>query len=119
MWFWWFMMATNCFIPALMIVLGWLLWKHYPKEINGMLGYRTKRSMKNAETWKFGNEYCGRLWNRLGLLLIIPSIIVLIPLFTSSEETLANVCVPLIVFQLVLLVGSIIPTEIALKKKFS
>ena len=26
--------------------------------------------MKNDETWKFGNEYCGRLWYRIGLIIV-------------------------------------------------
>lgn len=62
MWFWWFMFCCNLLIPAIFIFAGRMMWKHYPKEINDILGYRTKRSMKNIDTWKFAHEYCGRLW---------------------------------------------------------
>ncbi len=119
MWFWWYMMIFNCFIPVLMIILGRFMWKHCPKERNGVIGYRTKKSMKNNETWKFGNEYCGRLWYRLGLILLIPSIVVLIPFFKSSDEKIGTVSIILLGIQLVFLVGTIIPTERALKEKFS
>lgn len=119
MWFWWYMMIFNCFIPFLMIILGRFMWKHCPKERNGVIGYRTKKSMKNNETWKFGNEYCGRLWYRLGLILLIPSIVVLIPFFKSSDEKIGTVSIILLAIQLVFLVGTIIPTERALKEKFS
>ena len=119
MWFWWYMMIFNCFIPVLMIILGRFLWKHCPKERSGVIGYRTKKSMKNNETWKFGNEYCGRLWYRGGLILLIPSIVVLIPFFKSSDEKIGTVSIILLGIQLVFFVGTIIPTERALKEKFS
>ena len=118
MWFWWFMMVSNCLIPILMIVAGRLMWKHYPKEINSAIGYRTKKSMKNEETWKFGNEYCGRLWYRIGTVILVPTILALIPLTSSSEACIGIVSLILIIVQLTLLVGSIIPTENELKKRF-
>lgn len=118
MWFWWFMEIMNCFIPAVMIVCGWFMWKHYPKNINHLMGYRTKRSMKNEETWKFGNEYCGRLWFRIGFISLIPSMIVLIPFTSSSDDCIGNVSICFMIVQLFLLLGSIIPTEKALKKTF-
>ena len=94
------------------------MWKHYPKNINYLMGYRTKRSMKNEETWKFGNEYCGRLWFRIGFISLIPSMIVLIPFISSSDDCIGNVSFCLMIVQLILLLGSIIPTEKALKKAF-
>ncbi len=111
-------MVSNCLTPILMIAAGRLMWKHYPKDINSAIGYRTKRSMRNEETWKFGNEYCGRLWFRIGMVILIPSITILIPFSSSSEDCIGTVSLCLIIVQLILLVGSIIPTEIALRKRF-
>ena len=119
MWFWWFMMVCNCLTPLLMIVLGRYLWKHYPKDINGIMGYRTKRSMQNAESWKFGNEYCGRLWYWIGILSLIPSAMILIPFVSSDADEIGKVSIFVIIIQMALLLGSIIPTEKALKKNFS
>ena len=53
----------NLLIPVVVIVTGRIMWKHYPKNINGLVGYRTTLSMKNMDTWKFANEYCGRLYD--------------------------------------------------------
>ncbi len=117
--FWWFMMFANCLTPFLMIVLGWLLWKHYPKEINSFIGYRTRRSMKNSKTWKFGNEFCGHLWYRIGQILLIPSIVALVPFINSDKETIGWISSVLVMIQMVILLGSLIPTELALKKRFT
>ena len=59
MWFWWFMLICDLIIPIAMVIGGRMMWKHYPKNINSMSGYRTTRSMKNMDTWKFANDYCG------------------------------------------------------------
>ncbi|MCR4955629.1 MAG: SdpI family protein [Lachnospiraceae bacterium] len=117
-WFWWYMLVCNCIIPMLMIVLGRWMWKHYPKKINGLMGYRTKRSMKNEETWRFGNQYCGQLWYKLGLIMVVPSILILVPFRASTDNTIGIVSLVLNVIQLLVLVGCIIPTEKALKKQF-
>lgn len=34
-----------------MILGGRIMWKHSPKNINCVIGYRTSRSMKNIDTW--------------------------------------------------------------------
>ena len=47
MWFWWFMFICDLIIPVVMVIGGRMMWKHCPKHINGMSGYRTTRSMKN------------------------------------------------------------------------
>ena len=47
--FWIFMLLTDLLIPLLMIGLGRLFMKRPPKRINGIYGYRTKRSMKTQE----------------------------------------------------------------------
>ena len=66
--FWWFMLICDMIIPIVMVIVGRMMWKHCPKHINGMLGYRTTRSMKNMDTWKFAHDYCGKtlVENRMG-----------------------------------------------------
>lgn len=46
-------------IPIIFIVLGLAFWISPPKEINSMSGWRTKRAMKNQETWDFANRLGG------------------------------------------------------------
>ena len=100
--------------PAIMIIFG-LLWKnHPPKSINWLYGYRSSRSMKDEETWKFAHEYQGRLWRWTGSLLLV-LILIYSLLFTKSYKE-----IPSWVFygELVILILTIIPTEIALWRKF-
>lgn len=53
-----FNIVFTLFIPVLMVLCGYLMYKHTPKDINGLVGYRTAMSMKNQETWDFANNYC-------------------------------------------------------------
>ena len=91
----------------------------FPKHINGMLGYRTTRSRKNMDTWKFAHDYCGKLWWKIGWLMIIPSALVHIPLYHSDENTIGVAGGILVTIQCIILIVSIYPTEQALKKNFN
>ena len=118
MWFWWFMLLCDILVPVLMIVAGRMMWKHCPKQINSVLGYRTSRSMQNMDTWKFAHEYCGRLWQKIGWITLVPSALVHIPFYHSSENVIGIVGGIVMTAQCVILVASIFPTESALKKTF-
>ena len=77
----------NLLIPVVVIVTGRIMWKHYPKNINGLVGYRTTRSMKNMDTWRFANEYCGRLWYKMGLFMLAFSVLVSVLLLRTNDNT--------------------------------
>lgn len=117
-WFWAFMFIMDLLIPLTMIVFGKMFLDKVPKNINATFGYRTTMSMKNKDTWEFAHKFCGKLWLRCGLVLLPISIIPLIFVFNKSIDTIGNVGLIVCVIQLVPLVGSIIPTEAALKKTF-
>ena len=118
MWFWWFMFVCNILIPAILIFAGRMMWKHCPQKINGIYGYRTSRSMKNMDTWKFAHDYCGKLWWKLGWISLEVSTVVQIPFFNSSEDVIGKVGGIICTVQLIVLIASIFPTEAALKKTF-
>ena len=118
MWFWWFMFICNLIIPLLMIFLGRWMWKHSPQSINWVLGYRSKRSMRNMDTWKFAHEYCGKLWWKLGWITLIPTIAIQIPFFHNNEDVVGIVGGIICTIHTILLIVSIFPTEAALKKTF-
>lgn len=114
-----FVFLCNLLIPVVVIVTGRIMWKHYPKNINGLVGYRTTLSMKNMDTWKFANEYCGRLWYKMGLFMFAFSILVSILLLRMSDSTYSMIFLVFSLFQCVVLIVSLIPVEIALKKMFN
>ena len=118
MWFFISMFICNMLIPLIMIIGGYFMYKKTPKEINSVVGYRTKMSKKNKDTWMFAHNYCGRLWLKLGMALLIPTVIVQIPFIHSNDNVIGTVTLIVETVQLVVLIGSIIPVENALKKTF-
>ena len=67
--FWLMMLICDLSVPLIMIFGGLMMYRHPPKKINGVYGYRTSRSMKNMQTWRFAHRCCGRLWQRLAMIL--------------------------------------------------
>lgn len=92
--------------------------KHGPKNINGIYGYRTSMSMKNKDTWEFAHQYCGRLWIKLGLIMLTISIIVSGLAFTYVDEAQGIIDLILVTIQTIVLIVSIFPVEKALKNNF-
>lgn len=118
MWFYITMFICNLLIPFLMIIIGNIMYKHPPRNINGWIGYRTTRSMKNEETWQFAHHYCGRIWFKAGFILIIPTMIAMMPFIHSNDDVIGLVSLIIEGIQLVVLFGTIAPVEAALKRKF-
>lgn len=117
--FWWFMFLCNLLIPMSMIICGRLLSLHAPENINGLVGYRTSRSMKNKDTWKFAQEYCGRLWWKIGWAMLPLSILIQLPFYHSSKDAVSAVGGILCTVQTVVIIVSIFPVEKALKANFT
>ena len=116
--FWIFMLIMDLLVPFTMIGLGKLFLDKAPQNINYTFGYRTTMSMKNQDTWQFAHKYCGKLWFRGGLILLPVSIIPLLFVLGREMKSVAAVGTVVCFAQIVPFAGSIIPTEIALKKVF-
>ena len=119
MWFWWFVLCCDLLVPVIQIIAGWMMWKHCPTSINNVYGYRTKWSKKNMDTWKFAHDHCGRLWWKVGLVMLLLSAAAHLPVYGGSEDAIGNTCLIITVVQMVILIGSIFPTEAALKRTFN
>lgn len=116
--FWIFMLIMDLLIPLTMLGFGRWFLKQPPKEINGLFGYRSTRSMKNKATWAFAHKYCGRLWYFSGLLML-PITLGISFLTLGKGEDLTGIVGGLVCgLQLVCLMATILPTERALKKHF-
>ena len=55
----------------------------------------------------------------MGIIIILPSILSLVPFYNSDEETVGVIVAIITIIQGILLPLYAIPTEMALKKKFS
>ena len=114
----WITLFSNIFIPLIMIVVGIILFLMPPKKINSFYGYRTRRSMQNNETWIFANKFSGKIMFFVGIILLIISIIITNILYDEETLNFGGNEIFILIFQLPILILAIIPTEIALKKKF-
>ncbi|MCC9071557.1 SdpI family protein [Flavobacterium sp. F-65] len=57
-------MNTAYFVSILLLLVSIALLLFPPKRINHFYGYRTRRSKKNIENWKFSNRFAA-----IGMLL--------------------------------------------------
>ena len=116
--FWFFMLAMGLLFPAIMILFGAVFTKTSPKRINYIFGYRTDMSMKNRVTWEFAHKYFGKLWFRLGLLLIPITVIPMLFVIGYAENVVAAVGLIVSFVNTVTLIVPIFFTEKALNKSF-
>lgn len=72
-------------IPISMIVFGFILNKHCPKDVNSVFGYRTTMSTKNKDTWYFANTKFGKLWEVIGAVLLLICLVVFFLIYKNAE----------------------------------
>ena len=116
--FWLFMLIMNLLIPFTMIGFGFYFQKHPPKEINELFGYRTSLSMKNEDTWTYAHKLFGDIWYKLGIVLLVLSIIASIFTIGKSDDFLGNVTIVNESIQLIVLITPIFYVEKKLKETF-
>ena len=120
--FWIFALCSNLVVPLLMVILGWLLWRHTSKFEKGFVVYRTRQSLLSTEEWNEARKRLGKLWFQVGLALLIPSVVCLVPFYAmakSSEDLISYVMVIAMFVQLFLLFVPILTVEISLSRKIN
>ncbi len=118
MWFWWFLLICDLLVPFGMVAGGRAMWKHTPGQINDFVGYRTPRSTKNEDTWRFANTYCGRLWWKAGWVMMALTALAHLPFYHSDQGTIGALACVLCTAQCAMMVVFIFRTEKALKRAF-
>lgn len=88
--------------------------KFPPKEINSLYGYRTKRSMKNPERWKFAQKYSAYEMMRSGLALTILGFLSVFFSFPSMASMIIGLTLMILTF-----VVLFFRVEKAIKERFS
>lgn len=116
--FWFFVLIMDLLIPFTMIGFGRYFMKKAPNEINAVFGYRTSMSMKNKDTWEFAHKYCGRIWYICGMILLPITVVCMLLLIGKDRDVVGTGGAIIEGVQLVPLISSIFPTEIALRRNF-
>lgn len=116
--FWIFMLICNLLIPVCMIIIGEIFVKNPPKNINGVYGYRTERSMRSGDAWSFAQRYCGKLWRRIGAVMLPLSVLAMLPLMGKDTDAVGLWGGILGGIQAVVLIAANFPVERALRKNF-
>ena len=116
--FWLFCLVMNLLIPATMFFFGRKFLSNPPKTINGGYGYRTARSVKNQQTWDFAHQVCGQVWMKVGKWMALPSVLAMLVVFGQDVGVVGIVCGAAASVQCVVMLGTIVPVEQALKKNF-
>lgn len=106
---------TITLLPVLMLLFGWMLAApgNFVGKPNHLFGYRTKSSMRNQQTWEFANRYCGKLWMKWSIPILVVSLVIF---FLLNAPEIAITVITL--GQLVPMFITIWITEQALKQEF-
>ena len=116
---WILMLVCNLPIPAVMIGIGRQYEAKPPRKINGLSGYRTKRSMKNQDTWDFAQAYMGKVWRKAGWGLLPLTVLgQALTLFCPTIESMCMWSLAPTTVGVVALIATIFPVERALKRTF-
>ena len=75
-------------------------------------------SKKNIETWNFAHAYCGRLWQRIGLAMLLSATAAMLPLIGKTIDEIGFWSSLIMGIQVTILIASIFPVERALRKNF-
>ena len=100
-------------IGIIFLVLGTIFYFFPPKKINWLYGYRTSRSMKNQENWRFAQKYSSIKMLLSGFFLMLISCL---GFFKTIEDNTQKV---IGIVTLVVVIGYLFfKIEKALKVKF-
>lgn len=116
--FWFYMLFISLLIPITMILIGLVYRKKCPRNINMVLGYRTRRSMMNTKTWVFAHRFCGRIWLWSGGILLPVALMVMLCVWGRDTDTVGYVGAALCALPILTMIGSVVATESALKRNF-
>lgn len=112
------MLLCDILVPSVMVCVGYAMEKNPPTEQNRCLAYRTHRSRLSRLTWEFAQVYCGRVWFRMGLVLLVPSLLLGLTFLWLNVKWSALISIILLVIQIAALLASSLPVERELKLRF-
>lgn len=115
---WFLMLGCNLLFPAIMIVGGKLFTKNKPRDINGLVGYRTTMSMKNEDTWRFAHAVSGRFMWKWGWISLPFAVVPMLFVLGQTEDVIAVSGTVTMCVLMIPILAAIPYTERALRKTF-
>jgi hypothetical protein len=113
-----FLFFTVMFVPVFMLLIG-LLFKKFPtREINWVMGYRSKRSMASKEAWDFAQKHFAALWIKSSALLCVVTLVAWFLFKGENPESTEKYVEVMTYGQVAYMLVTTFLTEVALKKKF-
>jgi len=83
-------------VGGVFLLLGILMKIFPPKKINSILGYRTKLSMKNNDTWNEAQRYGAYSSIVVGVICIVVGICIHV-FFKNNENIIGMICFIIVV----------------------
>lgn len=114
----WIIFICDLLAPIIIIIAGILTMRAPAGEVNRLYGYRTERSMRSKEAWKFAQAYSGRLLTVSGIVALVVTALLHLPFIHASVDTLGILCGVVCTVQVAMLFLVIFLTERKLKKHF-
>ena len=116
--FWMTTLILNLLMPVITMAIGILYLKKPSKNINWEYGYRTQLSMKNQETWDFAQRYFGKICWRWGVGVMLFILLTMLLVLGRSQRIIGIVGTVLGTLEGFVMIYLLLPTEMALQKKF-
>jgi len=113
-----FLFIIAILMPLVMLIFGIVFLKKPPQRVNGIYGFRTEQSMKNKDTWDFAHRHFGRVWLIAGAVTLPLTVIAMLFFAGKAEDTVAYGSLIVVGVQMAVLIGTIFPTQRALKRTF-
>ena len=104
--------------PLFCLFLGLICWRYPPKGPTWLLGYRSRRARASQEAWQFAQNVAGQIWFGLGLVQTVVFAWVCLGMQTWSVEAQCQAALISILVEDVLVLLSMIPTEVLLVRRF-
>ena len=111
-------LLTMLLLPTTMIFFG-ILWRRSgPEKINGLYGYRTKKSMASREAWNFAHVYSAKLFLSAGIIQFILTLIVCVYYWSATDNFIGYLMLAATTVQTLSFIAIIPIVESGLKKNF-
>lgn len=110
--------VLNTITSLVMFLLALVFRKYRPKNINGLYGYRTRRSMRSREAWDFAQDYSSALMVKLFAGFLMWQILTTVCGVLFLKAYLEAVALISVLALLPLLIIMMVKTERQLKLKF-